>query len=155
MPRPTLLATSRMLQLAVTAAIAYAVSAEAAAPPSSRRAAAPTSSAAREQARTSRLQRRDRHRAEIQATLGPLASDPDLVAEYGMHAWRMARIRRMQQLAAELEKRSLQSLLLGLELDETRRHAEHVLRKRHAGGAAPKPASPKLPPAVSRPAREH
>ncbi len=105
--------------------------------------------------RETRKARRDAHRKELKAKWGPLAERAPMLAELKRHAWRMARLKRMQGLAEELDKPELLARVNKLIEQEQARHAERMeqLKKTAPGNAdkaaadAPKPAEPAAAPA--------
>lgn len=105
--------------------------------------------------RETRKARRDAHRKDLKAKWGPLAERAPMLAELKRHAWRMARLKRMQGLAEELDKPELLARVNKLIEQEQARHAERMeqLKKTAPGNAdkaaadAPKPAEPAAAPA--------
>lgn len=132
--------------------LACAASTVAAAPAAPRRQPLPSASAAEEQQETSRRERRDRRRAILAALWGPVSADPAALAEFNLHAWRMARLRRIERLATELARPLLLERVGKLITKEQARHAKHLKRLRDQlvdpAAAAPRlkaPAAPRGP----------
>lgn len=104
-----------------------------------------------------RLARRDRHRAILTALWGSASTQPAGLAEFGLHAWRMARLRRMERLAAELARPVLLERIGGLLAKEQARHLKHMKRLQDStapAAAASAESSPKPPPAQRGRARK-
>ena len=135
-----------------------AASSVAAAPAPERRHEAPGSTASRErqapgQTEALRLERRNRHRAILEALWGSVSADPAAIAEFELHAWRMARLRRMERLATELDRAGLPDRIAKLIAKEQARHTKHLKRLADQSTAAPRTAA-KVPPPPRKPARK-
>lgn len=116
--------------------LACAASAVAAAPPPPRRQPLSSASALQSQQEASRRERRDRRRASLAAMWGAVSTDPAGVAEFRLHAWRMARLRRIERLATELERRVPLERAGKLVTKEEARHVKHLERLKNQLAAA-------------------
>jgi hypothetical protein len=91
------------------------------------------------QLRDSRDKRRQQHRSALKKKWGDLSERPPVMAEFKTHAWRMARLKRMQLLAEELEKPQLLERVNKLIEQEVARHDKHLEKLKATG---PKTAAP-------------
>lgn len=123
--------------------LACVASTVAAAPPAPRRQPPPSASAAQEQQEISRRERRERRRALLAALWGPLSAEPAGIAEFDLHAWRMARLRRIERLATEVDRPLLLERVGKLITKEQARHVKHLKRLKDER-AAPAAAAPGL-----------
>lgn len=105
------------------------------------------------QGEAARLARRDRHRALLAALWGSASAQPAGLAEFRLHAWRMARLRRMERLATELARPALVERIGSLLAEEEARHLKHMKRLEAPAAPASAEPSPKKPPAPPRPPR--
>lgn len=134
-----------------------AVSTVAAAPPAQRPRPQPSASSAEARHEALRRERRDRRREILAALWGPVSADPAAVAEFGLHAWRMARLRRVERLATELERPELLERTGKLLTKEQARHVKHLerLKDQRAMPAVAAPLHPKASATPRGPARKH
>jgi len=153
MPNPSLSAPSARTAL-LALWLGCAASTVAAAPATERRhePPRPAASTAPAQAEALRLERRNRHRAILEALWGSVSTDPAAIAEFDLHAWRMARLRRMERLATELERPGLLERIGKLIAKEQTRHTKHL--KRLADQSTVPRTAPKTPPPPRKPARK-
>ena len=131
-----------------------AVSLVAAAPPSAPRDEQPVQAKQQAQGEASRVARRDRHRAILAALWGPVSAEPAGLAEFDLHAWRMARLRRMERLASELARPALLDQITALLAKEQARHLKHMKRLQSTAPSALVQSSPTKQPAARKPARK-
>lgn len=145
---------SRVARWAVC--LACAASTVAAAPPATRREAPASASAIQAQHEAQWRQRRDRRRAILAALWGSVSADPAAIAEFGLHAWRMARLRRVERLATELARPALLERVGKLMAKEQARHTKHLrrLKDQLAPSTAPPVQHPKTSTTPRRPARQ-